>query len=92
MLLVLAAVNLLFVISGFIGLVGRNVDPIWLAFLAIVLFGANVVPSAMLGLAGFRGAPLVSAGSAGQVDAEPAAEEESDFGMGENVEQDQEEA
>ena len=91
MLLVLTVVNLVFVVAGFIGLVGRNVDPIWLAFLTVAIFGANTVPSAMLGLAGFRGA-LVGAGRAGQVDGEPAAEQESDEGTDENVDQDRDDA
>ena len=91
MLLVLTVANVLFAIAGFIGLVGRNVDPMWLAFLTVAIFGANAVPCAMLGLAGFRGA-LVGAGRAGQVDGEPAAEQESDEGTDENVDQDRDDA
>jgi hypothetical protein len=86
MLLVLGAVNLVFLVSGFIGLVGRNVDPIWLAFLAVILFGANAVPCLMLGLAGFRGVRVGSAGSAGEVDEESAAEQEGDSGIDEDGE------
>ncbi len=53
LLLVLAAINLVFLIAGIVGLVTGTAE-IGLGMLGVVLFGANMVAALMLGLAGVR--------------------------------------
>jgi len=84
LLLVLAAINLVFFISGLYGLASGNVE-VGLGMLAIVLFGANLVAALLLGLAGIRrqrigagetgGEVIVEAGEGGPEEGEIADEE-----------------
>ena len=83
-LLVLAALNALFVIAAIYNLATGNIG-VTLGMLTLALFGANLVAAFMLGLAGFRGRAIGAGSEPGEADT-TAVEEGSDEAGEEGIE------
>ena len=75
LLLVLAALNALFVVAAIYNLASGNISVV-MGILTLVLFGANLVAALMLGLAGFRGRAVGAPGAPAETDSIGPEEEQ----------------
>ncbi|MDM8000345.1 MAG: hypothetical protein QUS33_10170 [Dehalococcoidia bacterium] len=87
LLLILAAVNVVFLIGAIIGLATHQFETWQIGLLAVAVFGANLVPSVMMGLAGVRSVPIGGGPKSGSEDVGPTGAEESDSSVYESSEE-----